>query len=444
LFFKKKIELIKSDKWYLFSDVLIFSETLTSKRDNLHINGYSEIFRSDSNIGRGIVCFVRENFVKANFNPVHVYEKSTNKCESNWHIELFSIKIGEITIISGYKSPRTPFKTFEKTFKLLIDKLGQVEIFVALGDFNFNILNLKDSSLHKLFNSFNMNTMLPINIPTTNLNTQIDVVFSSNLVHAGVYETFFSDHKPIYAVVSRNTEKIKKDFISSPTNQFNFSNISVNNIEQKYSVVSEKKTADISKPACNFSLNNVNFLKDLTTVRGMRRSLNQKNFEELKKSDICLTDIHIDFFNSMLQHFTCFFPQSTLLIQIPNHIKRHKRRTPNIQILFDRQTSSDSEIGHWICTYYDGEVVHIFDSMNYNRISPAELIYLEKLYGSNIQIIYHKVQNQTNSTDCGLYAIAFSVSICFGRKPCNEIYDTTRLKAHAVHMFENKLLQIFP
>lgn len=47
--------------------------------------------------------------------------------------------------------------------------------------------------------SFNMASKLAPTAATTKYNTQIDVVFANfNNIVAGTYESYFSDHKPIY------------------------------------------------------------------------------------------------------------------------------------------------------------------------------------------------------------------------------------------------------
>lgn len=49
---------------------------------------------------------------------------------------------------------------------------------------------------------------------------------------------------------------------------------------------------------------------------------------------------------------------------------------------------------------------------------------------------------QENQTDCGLFAIAFAVSLCFGHHP--EAFWYTNLREHLTRCFEAKRISQFP
>ena len=52
---------------------------------------------------------------------------------------------------------------------------------------------------------------------------------------------------------------------------------------------------------------------------------------------------------------------------------------------------------------------------------------------------------QTNSVDCGLFAIAFATSFCLTKTLCyDKIFDTNLFRNHLHECFENKKLTEFP
>lgn len=43
--------------------------------------------------------------------------------------------------------------------------------------------------------------------------------------------------------------------------------------------------------------------------------------------------------------------------------------------------------------------------------------------GSNITVNYADVQWQSGANDCGLFALAFAVTLCLGRNPASKTYE---------------------
>lgn len=155
-----------------------------------------------------------------------------------------------------------------------------------------------------------------------------------------------------------------------------------------------------------------------------------------------MEDVHIDAFGKICSHYTNFTPQSVLFLQLPFHIKKISKNKPNLQILYNEIEGSD--VGHWICTYYDGKVNNIFDSLNSDNLKSDHLIYINRLYGENVENVFHRVQQQTNTYDCGIFAIAFATSICFNKSPVHEKYIINEMRPHVARIFTTKLLIEFP
>ena len=226
-----KFKHILKDKWYQRGqNILIFSETLTKSCDKFQIPHHKKVFRSDiKDCSRGIICFASDELYITNIEHILDINKSNDKTKS--HVELFSFKIDNFCIISGYKSPSTPNKLFEISFEKIMAKIQNLsDEIVVLGDFNFDLRNNEKSFLIKYLEKYNFNSLLPNDMTSTDLNTQIDVIFgTSKNVSAGIYETYFSYHKPIFAILN----KTNIHFDNEQRHKINFEilEISTDNVE---------------------------------------------------------------------------------------------------------------------------------------------------------------------------------------------------------------------
>ena len=54
------------------------------------------------------------------------------------------------------------------------------------------------------------------------------------------------------------------------------------------------------------------------------------------------------------------------------------------------------------------------------------------------------VQQQTNSVDGGLFAIAFATSLAFGEDPANVTYDSTKLRMYLIKCLDENQMTCFP
>lgn len=132
--------------------------------------------------------------------------------------------------------------------------------------------------------------------------------------------------------------------------------------------------------------------------------------------DGMLDDIHIHEFQKILERESKLIlsMQSTLLLQTPDLIKAIKVGEKHIQILFNGSKTA----GHWICSYYDGQMVYIYDSLNTGRLNQDQFSYLSRLYPFKPPVVFATVQQQPyGSNDCGVFSIAFATSIFFNELP---------------------------
>ena len=60
--------------------------------------------------------------------------------------------------------------------------------------------NLNNDHFKHFLSYYNLQSKLSSTTPTTDNNTQIDIIFSNMNIVAGAYETYFSYHKPIFSI----------------------------------------------------------------------------------------------------------------------------------------------------------------------------------------------------------------------------------------------------
>ena len=60
--------------------------------------------------------------------------------------------------------------------------------------------------------------------------------------------------------------------------------------------------------------------------------------------------------------------------------------------------------------------------------------------GNAITLHYCDVQWQSGSDDCGLFAIAFGVTLCSGENPANKTFNQSKMKAHLKKLIKRNLL----
>jgi len=164
--------------------------------------------------------------------------------------------------------------------------------------------------------------------------------------------------------------------------------------------------------------------------------------------DKWLEDVHIDYFGLLLKSCSEYQPRETWRIQCPDTIEFVCKDQKHIQILYNCSDIITNENGHWVCSYYDTKVIYIYDSLNLKRLHAYHKIYLENLYPfysfDKKPIRFPTVQNQSNAYDCGVFAIAFAVSLLFGLRPDTVMYDHALMRQHLAQMFELNKIEHFP
>ena len=135
--------------------------------------------------------------------------------------------------------------------------------------------------------------------------------------------------------------------------------------------------------------------------------------------------------------------QSTLFKQNLKHFE--KKDKDMVQILH----RGDIESGHWfvISTVNCKEgYVNWYDSIYKDLDKESKQQICAIIKPACKQLIFQKCpsQNQAGGSDCGLFAIAFAVSICLGTNPSKFVYDQRKMRPHLIECLENQKFCNFP
>lgn len=139
----------------------------------------------------------------------------------------------------------------------------------------------------------------------------------------------------------------------------------------------------------------------------------------------------------LLKQFTDFNGfQPTCFKQNLKHFKTVNENM--VQILH----RGDIKNGHWFTISTvgckDGNV-NWFDSIysDLDGESKNQICSIVNHSGKQVKFHRYPVQNQIGASDCGLFAIAFAVSICLGSNPSKFIYEQDKMRAHLIDCLLN-------
>ena len=186
--------------------------------------------------------------------------------------------------------------------------------------------------------------------------------------------------------------------------------------------------------------------KDLSRPVIRKMNLNEDDFSRITKGNM-LTDVHINFCQQLLRdqfrdivgmEDTSHGPVAQFSIF----------RGSFIQILHDGCL-------HWVCIsniYVSPEKredsVDCYDSLSSSKTVGAEIakqtaqcLFTES---PSLNIFLQPVQQQTNGTNCGLFAIAFATCLANGIDPTTVRFDERKLRKHLVSCMEEKKMTMFP
>lgn len=104
---------------------------------------------------------------------------------------------------------------------------------------------------------------------------------------------------------------------------------------------------------------------------------------------------------------------------------------------------------HWLTISTIGSKhpgVFVYDSL-YSEASDElqqQIACLLHTQEPGIMVKFAKVESQTNSSDCGIYAIAFATALCLETSPAKLVFDDSRMRGHLAQCLERGKFTMFP
>jgi hypothetical protein len=204
---KKSLPNIVCDRWYLAAKILIFSETKTKKQEDIRIENFNVLCRTDHDTRNsyGVLCYIRDDFG----GMVTVEDMLQDE---NGKVDLvLLLHNNEEYLITGYRSPTYEMPKFKAIVSKFCRKLDTNKRVHIMGDFNIDSYGSKDD-IFKVFEVQNLKNKLDPFESTRGSESQIDVVLSnSEYVEAGSYATYFSDHFAVYLIAYHDKSFIRAD-----------------------------------------------------------------------------------------------------------------------------------------------------------------------------------------------------------------------------------------
>lgn len=103
-----------------------------------------------------------------------------------------------------------------------------------------------------------------------------------------------------------------------------------------------------------------------------------------------------------------------------------------------------------MCIFSDGKEIYVFDSLSlFKHLTKHMALQLAQIYSvppthSVLKIKRESVQQQANDVDCGVFAIAFAMEVCFGRNPKMVRLDQGKMRQHLYDCLSRHELSPFP
>ena len=104
---------------------------------------------------------------------------------------------------------------------------------------------------------------------------------------------------------------------------------------------------------------------------------------------------------------------------------------------------------HWVCLSTIATspgTVKVYDSL-YQNVSAVAIDHSCRMLlytGSTVTFSNERVQKQTNSNDCGLFALAFATDLCHGLDPTVQSYDQDKMRKHYINCLDLHNMVPFP
>jgi hypothetical protein len=174
------------------------------------------------------------------------------------------------------------------------------------------------------------------------------------------------------------------------------------------------------------------------SVQGLRLTISDK---QIVMNGLELTDMHINVAQGLLHKqfplITGLCSSLSPILSIGNWIKNY------LQIFHCYGN-------HWICASTIGceeGIVNIYDSL-YSSVSGTTQSSIDRIFSlTDIIYIVPSIKKQNGAKDCGLFAIAVSTYLAFGRDPnaiTSHHFEQSRLRSHLLSCIQQNYMSEFP
>ena len=212
-------------------------------------------------------------------------------------------------------------------------------------------------------------------------------------------------------------------------------------------VKTEPVSNEIDRRVSDKETQNKNTDPDKHWLKIFNLSLKQKDKNIIINKDM-LNDRIIDAAQIIMKNQFKHSPQingfqPTIFKQNTKHFK--KTNKDMLQILHRGSANS----GHWFSVSTlncDEGSINIYDSAfnDLDHDSKAQISSILKFDGKFIKLHKVPVQHQAGGSDCGLFAIAFAVALCFGLNPSKLNFQQHKMGDHFLHCLAENKFTNFP
>ena len=158
-----------------------------------------------------------------------------------------------------------------------------------------------------------------------------------------------------------------------------------------------------------------------------------------------LCDDHIDYASMLLRKLN---QEIGGLFNIDNGLKKYPKASGKwIQLLHNGRKQG----GHWVCAAYGFHFipaghVFIYDSLSFspNNFIVGSIASLLETSEKHFDLRVAPSSQQTNSFDCGVYAIAVATSIIYNIDPSSISFAPSEMRQHLKESFSKNILTPFP
>ena len=170
--------------------------------------------------------------------------------------------------------------------------------------------------------------------------------------------------------------------------------------------------------------------------QSVKKMLTKEDLANLENEDTRLQDVHMAVAGSLILKK---FPtqagfQPTLYS--PERLRPQEEGT--IQFHFDANRQ------HWTTSTYSGGTIRYFDSLYPGYISAEVQQQLKALYGHLMKTPTAsalRVQQQQGTVDCGLFAIAYAVSLAHGKDPAKTKFCQKSMRSFYVNCIRKEQIE---